>query len=154
MLQHGISVHEEYLKLLETTDHRLLKLQLPIELVKKYHTYHDCWKHLVLEIGEDGKRRYPSHSQASTLQFKAIFPNDECVARLIEHDLDFHTLRGDELVKLCKLDIAPTLYLTALAEINANAIMFGGRESESYKIKASRLKQASKKLFTFLEEKL
>jgi hypothetical protein len=60
--------------------------------------------------------------------------------------MDFHLLKGDDLIKLCESPFAPILYFTAWAEINSNATMFGGYESESYKIKRSRLIQAGKKL--------
>lgn len=146
MLQHGIAVHEQYLRLLETAEPWLVERQLPLSITKRYHIYHDCGKHLVLEVGEDGRRRFPGHAKASAEQYRAVFPGDEIVADLIERDMDFHTCRGGELDALCMHPHAASLYLTAWAEINANAKMFGGRDSESYKIKASRLKKAGKKL--------
>ena len=61
------------------------------------------------------------------------------------HDMDFHIKRGDDLVDTWELDIAISLYLAAWAEIYANSQMFGGINSESFKIKRKRLIQAGKK---------
>lgn len=157
MLQHGQAVHAQYLQLISDlqsgqTDCKELQ-QLwaefgdrlpPPSALSKYHIYHDCGKHLCLTI-EDGKRRFPNHAEWSAKQYAHIFPDDGFTTALIRHDMDFHMLRGDELKKLWKSPFAPILYFTAWAEINANAEMFGGRESESYKIKRSRLIQAAKK---------
>jgi len=158
MLQHGQAVHEHYKQLiaeLEAGTHESKELQAlyeqlkhnlpPPETLKRYHIYHDCGKHLCLTIGPDGKRRFPGHAEASARQFSNIFPDDGFTKALIARDMDFHCLRGDDLLRLWKSPFAPILYFTAWAEINANAEMFGGRGSESYKIKRSRLIQAGKK---------
>jgi hypothetical protein len=159
MLQHGQMVHQKYRQLIDQLERgeaecpELLKLYerykpslpSPAEL-ERYHVYHDCGKNLCLEIDCSGKKHFPNHAEVSSEQYLKIFPDDSFTASLIRSDMDFHTLRGDDLVRLCKRPIAPILYLTAWAEIHANAEMFGGRSSESYKIKRSRLIQAGKKL--------
>lgn len=155
MLQHGQLVHEEYKKLIATQDIECAELKQlfarfgsrlpPAEVLERYHVYHDCGKHLTLTI-EDGKRRFPNHAEISSKQYLTIFPEDCFTGQLIRMDMDFHILRGDDLLKLCRSPFASILYFTAWAEINANAGMFGGKESESYKIKRSRLIQAGKKL--------
>ena len=159
MIQHGESVHEHYKALIlalneDSTEYKELrdfyaryrgKLP-PAEVLERYHIYHDCGKHLCLTINCDGKRQFPNHAEISAKQFSLIFPEDGFSKYLIAHDMDFHILRGDNLLRTCRSPFAPILYLTAWAEINANAEMFGGRESESYKIKRSRLIQAGKKL--------
>jgi hypothetical protein len=159
MLQHGQAVHDEYIKLIQELDAGTIKhpelcklyerykhTLPPIELLKKYHVYHDCGKHLCLCIDENGRRHYPNHAAESATQFSKIFPDECFITKLISMDMDFHTLKGDDLLHLCKSPFAPILYFTAWAEINANAIAFGGIDSESYKIKRSRLIQAGKKL--------
>lgn len=158
MLQHGQLVHEEYKKLISALNAndieyaelaqlyaRIASKLPPAEVLERYHVYHDCGKHIALTIGEDGKRRYPNHAEISAQQFSILFPEDGFTTQLIRMDMDFHTLRGDDLIKLCRSPFAPILYFTAWAEINANAEMFGGKQSESYKIKRSRLIQAGKK---------
>ncbi len=165
MLQHGRLVHEHYLDLisqLESGAHECPELNKlwshlkhaipPADILKRYHVYHDCGKHLCLEIGEDGKRRFPNHAEHSAKQYSHIFPEDGLITALIRHDLDFHILRGDDLLRLWKSPFAPALYFTAWAEISANAEMFGGKQSESYKIKRSRLIQAGKKYLNNLNK--
>lgn len=162
MLQHGQMVHNEYKSLITNLNADSIKHKElaafwerfgsslpPSSVLEKYHVYHDCGKPLCLEIGDDGKKRFPNHAKLSAQQFSLIFPEDKFTAILIEHDMDFHTCKGDDLIKLIKNPIAPILYLTAWAEINANAQMFGGFDSESYKIKRSRLIQSGKKLLNF-----
>lgn len=161
MLQHGQLVHEKYKQLLEDIArgecrYSGLKMlldncELPeTEKLAQYHIYHDCGKHLSLTIDEDGKKHFPNHAEMSALQYSHLFPNDEFTTSLIRKDMDFHTLRGDDIAELCKDPLAPILYLTAWAEIEANAEMFGGRDSQSYKIKAKRLIQSGKKLLQTL----
>ena len=159
MLQHGKMVHVEYVKLLEQLENRTLdepviqqcydKLKQnlpPHQVLKRYHYLHDCFKHGVITIDENGKRHFPNHAEWSAKQYSHIFPEDGFTATLIRRDMEFHTLRGDDLLCLCESPFALILYFTAWAEINANAEMFGGRESDSYKIKRKRLMKAAKKL--------
>lgn len=155
MLQHGRLVHEHYKQLLselESGTHECSKLYQklkhnlpPPSVLERYHVYHDCSKHLCLAIDENGKRHFPNHAEVSAQQYSHLFPEDGLIIGLIRRDMDFHTLRGDDLLRLWKSPFAPILYFTAWAEINANAEIFGGRESQSYKIKKSRLIQAGKK---------
>jgi hypothetical protein len=157
-------VHDHYLLLidqLESGEHNQpllvnlyqhLKKNLPSkEVLHRYHLYHDAGKFLCLAIDENGKRHFPDHAKWSADQFIRVFPEDGFTWQLIRHDMDFHTMRGDEIEQLWKNPLAPALYLTAWAEISANAEIFGGRESESYKIKRSRLLQHGKK---FLNSKI
>lgn len=159
MLQHGQSVHGHYRQLLqelisdnvECKELRALYVKYksklpPAEVLERYHVYHDCFKHGVITIDENGKRHFPNHAEASANQFSIIFPEDGFTKQLIAMDMDFHLLRGDDLLRTCHSPFAPILYFTAHAEVEANASIFGGRDSESYKIKRSRLIQAGKKL--------
>ena len=158
MLQHGQLVADQYKCLIEQLEsggcdskiaslYTKLKNKLPPpEVLKQYHVYHDCGKHLCLETDEQGRRHFPNHAEMSAKQYEIIFPDDKFTAVLIRKDMDFHTMRGDELAQLCKSPFAPILYFTAWAEINANSEMFGGKDSTSYKIKAKRLLKAIKLL--------
>ena len=164
MLQHGKMVHVEYVKLLEQLENRTLdepviqqcydKLKQnlpPHQVLKRYHYLHDCFKHGVITIDENGKRQYPNHAAISAEQYLRIFPTEGFAAALIKNDMNFHIMKGDDLLKFCKSPFAPILYFTAWAEIAANAEMFGGTQSESYKIKRSRLIQSGKKLLNSLK---
>jgi hypothetical protein len=78
-----------------------------------------------------------------------VFPDEYKVAELIRLDLQLHILRGEELAEFIKVNSAliPTLYFTAWAEIMANAAMFGGIESTSFKIKRKHLIAVGKKIW-------
>ena len=159
MLEHGQMVHAHYkilISQLSAGEYECKELQdlwdavgstCPTpEVLERYHVYHDCGKHLCLTIDEEGRRHFPDHATWSAKQYSHIFPEDGFTATLIRRDMEFHTLRGDDLLCLCESPFALILYFTAWAEINANAEMFGGRESDSYKIKRKRLLKAAKKL--------
>jgi hypothetical protein len=155
MLQHGQQVHEEYILLTERlqagTEHEILQriynqVKLPpIDVLKNYHLFHDDGKPFCLEIGEDGKRRFPNHAEKSAEIYLQVFPEDKFTAMLIKSDMLFHNSKMCDIIDLWNNPIAPILYFTAWAEINANAKMFGGKDSTSYKIKAKHLIQAGKK---------
>lgn len=160
MLQHGEAVHEAYLQLIVQLEGGEVIIELPpliqelydklkhkledAETIRKYQIYHDCGKHLCRVIGEDGKQRFPNHAYYSALQYINVF-GVSVGSVLVIRDMDFHTMKGDELVDLCKQPIAITLYLTAWAELIANSKMFGGYDSTSFKIKRKALIQAGKK---------
>lgn len=159
MLGHGRAVHEKYRAIVSALDAGSLDCPELARVYDRYragvgsatqwqlyHTYHDCGKHLCLTVSSDGKRQFPDHAAASAEQFGLLFPDEHHTRELIALDMGFHVLRGPELLALCRHPLAPILYLTAWAEIQANAVMFGGLDSESYKIKRSRLIQAGKKL--------
>lgn len=161
MLQHGELVHAKYKELLADVESGnapysglatlLQYCELPdTSELAQYHIYHDCGKHLTLSVDENGKKHFPDHANVSANQYAHLFPEDTFTTTLIRRDMDFHTLRGDDIAELCNDPLAPILYFTAWAELEANASMFGGRESQSYKIKAKRLIQAGKKLITAL----
>lgn len=157
MLQHGKSVYKEYRKLIYQLNnsegdatllavYSLIKDSIPPpSVLKRYMVLHDCGKHLCLITDENGKRHFPNHAQNSANQFLAIFAEDRFTSILISKDMDFHLARGEQLETIWKNPLAPILYLSAWASINANAEMFGGKESDSYKIKRSRLIQSGKK---------
>ena len=169
MLQHGQAVHEKYKLLIselqgeQTSLHQtlpaifndqsfkdwLLGSQLPMETMRLYHWYHDCGKGDCLTVDESGKRHFPDHAAISSAKFlkhASGVLQAETIAKLIAMDMDFHTKRCGELDELCKHELAPSLYLTALAEIYANSEMFGGTSSTSFKIKHKWLSKAGKKL--------
>lgn len=161
MIQHGESVNAEYAKLIDDLDagKSYPELQLlwdqkwewakSATTLRNYHVYHDCGKHISLTIDEDGRRHYPDHAAHSKKQYEIIFPNDTFSARLIGKDMLIHTLKGDALRGFLACDPdAFNLLLTAFAEIHANAQMFGGFDSDSFKIKKKHLLKATKILLS------
>ena len=157
MLEHGKNVYTEYLKLIDQLDkgevepilqqiYPLIKPSLPPpKILKRYMVLHDCGKYLCTHIDEEGRNHFPNHAEHSAKQYSHLFPDDGLTTALIARDMDFHTARGEALTTIWKSPFAPILYLSAWASINANAMMFGGKDSESYKIKRSRLIQSGKK---------
>jgi hypothetical protein len=161
MIEHGESVHNNYTQLLNQLEGGKEIINLPRSIYElydktkhllvpnftayRYHLYHDCGKPLCLVETSDGKRQYPNHEIWSSRQFLEIWSTDYKTATLILMDMDFHKLRGDDLVELWKDPLAATLYWTAWAEVISNSKMFGGYESDSFKIKRKRLINAAKK---------
>lgn len=63
---------------------------------------------------------------------------------MIRNDMKFHTAKGDDLKETWQLPYVNHLYATAWAELFANAELFGGMESDSFKIKKKKLIKAFK----------
>lgn len=150
--RHGKSVNDWYKKLLadpNLTNDALVTSWLrnyqPIDLMP-YHYFHDCGKPFCHTVDAEGCEHYPNHSQVSFEKYLEMFGHTD-YANMILHDMDFHTKRGDEINEIWKLPYAEHLYATAWAEIFANAQIFGGIESDSFKIKRKRLISALKRKF-------
>lgn len=120
--------------------------------LERYTTLHDCGKYLVRVVDADGKARFPEHAQASEQEFRRVFegymdPSDlEQVARLIRLDMEIHTISADDLAEFALLPEAASLLLTGLAEVHANAAMFGGTDSSSFKAKWKHLDRRGRAL--------
>ncbi len=72
--------------------------------------------------------------------------------------MDIHLIKANQLedfIGKSKLDfnIAISLLITGLTEIHANAEMFGGIESNSYKIKYKQIDSRGKKIIKLIKEK-
>ncbi len=158
-MQHGESVAEHFKALgsgylpdciRENLD-MLLSLCPSAEVMEQYHVFHDCGKPDCLTIDAEGKRHFPCHAMVSARVW-LVAGGDQFIGRLIEHDMDMHTMKPADLESYRHMDIAPALLLTAWAELNSNARMFGGIESTSFKIKAKSLTKLSRAIITRLKE--
>ena len=151
ILQHGEAVAFKFEDLIRggakgfrlpawfTENEQFLKDRLPdLEILDAYHVYHDCGKPYCRTIDDEGRQHFPDHARISAAVWRS-FGGDERVARLIQHDMDMHTMKPADAPSYKHLDIAPALLLTALAELHSNAEMFGGIESTSFKIKFKSL---------------
>jgi len=103
-----------------------------------YHRYHDCGKPLCRQVDAEGRSHYPGHAEVSARTWLDCGGAPE-VGRLIGLDMAVHLATAEEMARLVELPEAHSLYLTALAEIHANAPMFGGFDSTSFKAKAKHL---------------
>ena len=131
----------------------LILSNLPSDKTLKYYTIlHDCGKPYCLEIDSDGKKHFPNHSDVSAKVFSSIF-NDTLATSLVKDDMDIHLLKSDDVDDFCKNPLALTLLLVGICEIHSNAKMFGGIESDSFKIKNKRINQRGKKIIKNYENK-
>ena len=150
ILQHGIKVHERYRDLLRYIKGRPTKYQwmLPawfsqlkipklqhFATMRKYQIYHDCGK-CYGRIEKDGKIHFPKHEEISYHVAKKLKFSDT-VCELIRLDMVCH--RTDGFADHLENPLLPSLLLTALAEVYANSEMFGGCETDSFKIKHKRI---------------
>jgi len=165
--QHGVDVsifYQNLLRWLETGEgifdmkddiryilKRLVPLQQPLSTMTEYHIFHDCGKPACLEIGEDGRRHFPGHSSKSYETFRT-FSTNEIAAQLILHDMDCHMAKTAEQRKaIVENPLGPSMLLTAYAELYANAtLLFGGYNSDSFKMKRKILDKIAKSFETML----
>lgn len=149
--QHGISVRDHMFQLIDMLKssqfskewkvpswiiqyrQQLLNSLMPLDIINEYTTYHDCGKPYCLSYDED-KRHFPNHAEVSYKTWLRVNGNPEA-ALLMKMDMDIHCLKDNGVKDFCTRPQAVTLLLAGLSEIHANAAMFGGIESSSFKIK-------------------
>lgn len=149
--QHGLAVAKKYKDLISGrhSGWRLpewfsqyeirLKADQPDEsAMELYHEFHDVGKPFCIQIDGEGKQHFPNHAEISASIWRVHF-GDGLIANLIQHDMDLHLLKPSTFETFKRYDLAPALLLTALSELHANAQMFGGIESTSFKIKFKNL---------------
>jgi len=159
-LEHGKMVFRYFQKLIEDIENGLYndkpyilkiyeafkKTNIPYRTLKLYMIFHDCGKWKCLTIDDEGRRHFPNHAEISYEIFRETFPHDIDAQWLIRLDMLFHTGSCEDIKNCIDTDLLPTLALTAIAELHANASMFGGMESTSFKIKAKKLSRNLKHL--------
>lgn len=154
ILDHGLAVYNEYAKLLQALSSGQLDLsyptwlqenkdyilanQLPLDVMTIYLVYHDCGKWLCEKVDDQGKTHFPDHASVSQELWVSLFEKS-IVSDLIGRDMDMHLLKPSQAKDYDKKELVPSLLLAALAELKANATMFGGESSTSFKIKFKAL---------------
>lgn len=118
---------------------------LDLDIVRCYLVYHDCGKPYCRIVDEEGKQHFPEHAKVSKEKWLEI-NGDADVASLIEMDMDIHLLKDAGCVDFAKRKEAITLLIAGLSEIHANASMFGGIDSTSFKIKWKQISKRGKKI--------
>ncbi|WP_410950857.1 hypothetical protein [Pseudomonas sp. S1(2024)] len=122
---------------------------LPATTIENYQVFHDCGKPLCREVDQEGKVHFPDHAKVSAQAWRAA-GGAEAEARLIEMDMDIHLLKAEGLAQFAARPEAATLLLTGLCEIHANASMFGGIDSTSFKMKWKHIDRRGKQIATLL----
>lgn len=125
-------------------DPRIIQALKDCDLKKiyKYHIYHDCGKPFCVSYDEKGVH-FKDHAKISFNVFNQIF-DDKYIANLIKSDMDIHLLKSDGYKSFFERDESIILLLTGLSEVHSNAAMFGGIESDSFKIKWKKINKATK----------
>lgn len=121
----------------------ILNYLLPINIIEQYTLFHDCGKPYCIIYDEMGKRHFPNHAEVSANTWLAA-GGDIKVAELIRMDMLIHTMKSADINSFITLPEAITLLIAGLAEIHANAEMFGGIESVSFKIKWKQINKCGK----------
>lgn len=115
--------------------------------IKLYTKLHDAGKNYCKVTDEEGKLHFPNHAAVSEKIFLDYFPQHLKVAELIGLDMIMHAEKYAEIeARNLPIKTLMTLLITAIAEIHANAEIFGGISSDSFKIKSKRLDKLGKKL--------
>jgi hypothetical protein len=155
MIQHGESVRDHLFDLINflRDPHYRPKYQWRYpqwllhnaqNLLEKYAFWHDCGKPFCKIVDSEGKTHFPGHAKESAKIFRELYPEWEQSARLIEQDMDIHTLPAEEIEEFAKRPEAVALLLSGLAAIHSNAEMFGGLMSDSFKAKWKHLDRRGK----------
>lgn len=116
---------------------------LPTKTVQRYQIYHDCGKSFCKTVDEAGRVHFPEHARVSAEIWRSL-GQDSVEADLMSRDMEIHLLKDDGVDAFCRSQLAATLLLTGLAEIHANAAMFGGIDSVSFKMKHKHLSRRGK----------
>ena len=123
------------------------------QTIKEYLIFHDCGKPFCKVIDGNGKMHFPNHAQISFNTFNLWF-DDEIAADLVLKDMEIHTLLPNEEVVRNYFQTeqhAWLLLLVALCELHSNAILFGGFESDNFKIKWKKLNKIGKRGVSLLK---
>ena len=121
------------------------------DLITTYQQWHDCGKPATRTIDADGKIHYPNHAVVSASIWRNL-GGDPKIGDLIEQDMACHLLRPAEAEAFASNPNALILLTTALCELHANATMFGGFQSDSFKIKYKRLDKCGAIILKQLKE--
>lgn len=116
-----------------------------IDDINTYLLYHDCGKPYCLEIDINGKRHFPNHAKISQETFLK-YSSNQFIAELIAKDMLCHTTKPKDYMLIAEEKHIHILLFSALAEIHSNAQMFGGFDSDSFKIKFKNLDKLGQRI--------
>lgn len=117
----------------------------PLELMRQYLRFHDCGKPLCRTVDETGRQHFPNHAMVSAERWSAL-GGDPRVTWLMANDMQLHSGSTNDCEALRGHPLLSGLIFAGLAEVHANADMFGGTESDSFKAKAKHLERRTAQL--------
>ena len=166
VFEHGVNVHAWFIDLYDHLKDgkpltrpwrrsawvtpKVLDRLLPLEILAEYQTWHDIGKPYCRVVDEEGRQHFPDHAEVS---YRTWMENceptaeDAIVGELIRKDMLAHTVKGEAAQQFLSDPHAPSLLLTALAEIHSNAAHMGRLDSDGFKIKWKQLDKLGKKIF-------
>ena len=175
VLEHGISVltyfnnirnniiNDPYDDNLKIPEHlkskKFLNYLLDDDIISNYLLFHDIGKPYCITWNDENKKfSFPDHANISSNKFLELSTHidKEQISKLILHDMDFHLLKPNQVedfiknTNLTKSELYTLLY-ACLSELNSNAVMFGGYDSVSFKIKYKNFEKISKKIINYYE---
>ncbi|BAV39355.1 hypothetical protein BPT24_235 [Tenacibaculum phage pT24] len=170
VLQHGEMVHDYYKMIVSNQMCNLSKFEkvpkwllenkayilnelskFDFNAIKDYQIMHDLGKPYCIQIDENGRRHFPNHAQVSYDTWKKL-NGDPFVGNLILNDMKMHTMKASDIEDFMKIEGYLILMVTSVAELYANAEMFGGYESTSFKIKFKQLEKRGNAIFRIINE--
>ncbi len=132
---------------------QILDNLLDPKTIKYYQIFHDCGKPYCQTIDENGNYHFPNHAEVSYQTYYNL-TKDQLTSDLIRRDMEIHTIKDKDIQHFIRdKRMAITLLITGLCEIHSNAEMFGGINSESFKIKYSQINRRGKAICRELFEK-
>ena len=167
VLDHGINVLRHYNVLISVIEGKqdipegwripewafdpiVSRLLMDSDTITEYQVNHDCGKPYVMVRDDSGKAHFPDHASMSGHVWKLVGGSIDA-ATLMEMDMDAHLLRASDIPEFAQRKQAATLLLTALAEVHANATMFGGFSSTSFKIKVKHLAKRGRQCLDYMK---
>lgn len=123
------------------------------EIIEEYTTFHDCGKPYCITYDNEGRRHFPNHAEMSYNTWLSVGGNKQA-AKLMRMDMMIHQMKASDIDDFIKHPEAVTLLLTGLAEVHSNAQMFGGLDSDSFKIKWNQINKRGKAICKKLFEEI
>tara|TARA_Y100001936_G_C16074287_1_gene672906 strand:+ start:2165 stop:2764 length:600 start_codon:yes stop_codon:yes gene_type:complete len=130
-------------------DTALWEILPSLKTLRNYHIMHDCGKPFCHQVDEHGRSHFPDHASVSSSLWLSLTGN-KVESYLMRHDMDIHLLKGCQVEEFASGPFASALLITGLCELHANASMFGGISSTSFKIKYKQINRRGKAISSII----